>query len=194
MERLRLRGGSSGHHAAGPLVAHGKRLTDSGGEGTKRPVDEWRRDHAVIGRTLDTAEATSAPASSRPRSDGLIGAASTRTSTSPGARDRKGTSANESSSVPCSVTSERSSSERVGSGSVTVDPSSLYSPSARCVDRFFEPFRRCDHPHIVDRLAVSAGRTLITTHDGRGRRIRIALAGSLPFTVSSLRQAGRRNS
>ena len=68
------------------------------------------------------AVSKSAPASNRPKSDGLIGAASTRTRISPELRGGRGTSANESSSVPCSVTSERSSSELIGSGSVTVGP------------------------------------------------------------------------
>ena len=119
-ERLRLRGVPSGYNDAGALVACGQRLADTAGQDAKRPVGQWRRDDGRSDVPPIDAEAKSAPASTRPKSDGLIGAASTRTRISPESREPRGTSIKESSSVPCSVTSERSSSELVGSGSVIV--------------------------------------------------------------------------
>ena len=57
------------------------------------------------------AEPMSAPANKSPKSEGLIGVASIRTRTWPAATVGGVTSAKESSNVPWSVTSERSSSE-----------------------------------------------------------------------------------
>src|SRR5271169_4800274 len=56
----------------------------------------------------------SAPAMSTPKSDGLIGEASTRTNSSLAAGVVTGTSCSESSSVPCDVTNERSSNALCG--------------------------------------------------------------------------------
>ena len=61
------------------------------------------------GRPEEAAVAMSAPANSRPRSEGLIGAASTRTITSSGAGSGTGTSSRDICTVPCAVTSVRSS-------------------------------------------------------------------------------------
>ena len=68
----------------------------------------------------------SAPAVSRPRSDGLIGEASTRTNTSLAAGVGTGTSCSESSSVPCDVTNERSSSAVSGKSVVMGGASFLW--------------------------------------------------------------------
>ena len=60
----------------------------------------------------------SAPATRSPKSDGLIGAASMRTKTWLSAGVGTGTSCNESSSVPCEVTNERSSKALSGRSAV----------------------------------------------------------------------------
>ena len=60
----------------------------------------------------------SAVATSKPRSDGLIGDASTWTNTWLAAGVGTGTSCSESSSTPCDVTNERSSSARSGKSAV----------------------------------------------------------------------------
>src|SRR5271154_2098704 len=60
----------------------------------------------------------SAPGMSTPKSDGLIGEASTRTNTSLAAGVGTGTSCSESSSVPCDVTNERNSSALSGKSAV----------------------------------------------------------------------------
>src|ERR1700753_3765041 len=67
----------------------------------------------TIGRSgvPDTVAAVRSAAGTRtPRSDGVIGEASTRTNTSWAAGVGTGTSRRESSSVPCDVTNERNSS------------------------------------------------------------------------------------
>jgi hypothetical protein len=60
----------------------------------------------------------SAPARRSPKSDGLMGEASTRTNTSLAVRTGIGTSYSDSSSVPCDVTNERSSSALSGKSAV----------------------------------------------------------------------------
>ena len=72
------------------------------------------------------AVAMSAPAMRTPRSDGLIGEASTRTSTSLAAGEGTGTSCSESSSVPRDVTNERSSSALSGKSAVMGVPLSCW--------------------------------------------------------------------
>ena len=59
-----------------------------------------------VGRAAATAAVTSAPASSRPRSEGLIGAASTRTSTSSGPGAGTSTVSRDSSTVWSGLTSD----------------------------------------------------------------------------------------
>src|SRR3984957_19709896 len=67
----------------------------------------------------------SAPAVRRPKSDGLIGEASMRTSTSLAPGVGTGTSCSESSSVPSDVTNERNSSASPGKSAVMVGASFL---------------------------------------------------------------------
>ena len=70
-------------------------------------------DAVTMGRSgvpATVAVVMSAPAMRRAKSDGLIGEASTRTNTSLAAGVGTGTWCNESSSVPCDVTNDRSSS------------------------------------------------------------------------------------
>ena len=65
-------------------------------------------DDRALGRAASLRVVMSAAPNSRPRSDGLIGAASTRTSTSSGPGSGIATSASETSSSPPGLTSERS--------------------------------------------------------------------------------------
>ena len=86
----------------------------------------------ITGRSgvpVATAAVTSAPASSRPRSDGLIGAASTRISTSVGPGTGTSTVSRNNSTFWSSVTSERSCS--ADAGVVIKDPSSWNPVSLR---------------------------------------------------------------
>src|ERR1700757_1911893 len=78
-------------------------------------------DAVTVGRSgvpATVAVDISAPAMRTPKSDGLIGEASTRTNTSLAAGDGTKTSCSESSSVPCDVTNERSSSAVSGKSAV----------------------------------------------------------------------------
>jgi len=70
------------------------------------------------GAPSTVAVVISAPGMRTPKSDGLIGAASTRTNTSLGPGVGTGTSSSESSSVPCDVTVERSANALSGKPAV----------------------------------------------------------------------------
>ena len=85
-------------------------------------------DAVTVGRSGVPATAAvvmSAPAIKTPKSDGLIGEASMRTNTSLAAGVGTGTSCRESSSVPCDVTNERSSSALSGKSAVMAGASFL---------------------------------------------------------------------
>src|SRR6202051_1383767 len=88
----------------------------------ERPAKARSPNNAVtMGRSgvpATVAVVMSAPAIRTPRSDGLIGEASTRTNTSLAAGVGTATSCSESSSVPCDVTNERSSSALSGKSAV----------------------------------------------------------------------------
>src|SRR3984885_1165735 len=78
-------------------------------------------DAVTMGRSgvpATVAVVMSAPAIRTPRSDGLIGEASTRTNTSLAEGGGTGASSSESSSVPCDVTNERSSRALSGKSAV----------------------------------------------------------------------------
>lgn len=77
------------------------------------------------------ADMSAAAGISRPRSDGLIGAASTRTTTSSGPGAGTSTSCSDNSSVPSGVTSDHSSSAVFGRASVMVYPVPVVNP---CLD------------------------------------------------------------
>ncbi len=86
-------------------------------------------DAVTMGRSgvpATVAVVMSAPAMSSPRSDGLIGEASTRTNTSLAPGVGTGTSCKESSSVPCDVTNDRSSKAFSGKSAVMGGASFLY--------------------------------------------------------------------
>ncbi|MDT5081017.1 MAG: hypothetical protein QOJ80_5654 [Mycobacterium sp.] len=86
------------------------------------PSDPAPNDAVTTGRSggpATVAVVMSAEATSRPRSEGLIGEASTRTKTSLVAGVGTATSRRESSSVPSDVTNERSSRAVSGKSAVT---------------------------------------------------------------------------
>src|ERR1700704_4222975 len=104
----------------------------------------------------------SAPAIRTPKSDGLIGEASTRTNTSLVAGVGTGTLCNERSSVPCDVTVERSSSALSGKPAVMSNP--------RCQHQFLHSNPRS--PASRRARALPPGRPTTTPPDRlRTRRL-----------------------